>query len=62
MKKFKTLPEQKLHLLTNKNLIDEEIIDRILNERPYASLINPYKKFFTPQLMETYMFMMIKSR
>ena len=46
MKKFKTLPEQKLHLLTNKNLIDEEIIDRILNERPYASLINPYKKFF----------------
>jgi len=46
MKKFKTLPEQKLHLIENKNLIDEELIDLILSERPYASLINPYKKFF----------------
>jgi abortive infection bacteriophage resistance protein len=46
MKTFKTLSEQKLYLIKNKNLIDEDIIDRILYERPYASLINPYKKFF----------------
>ncbi|MCK9492783.1 MAG: hypothetical protein M0Q00_00285 [Acholeplasmataceae bacterium] len=62
MKKFKKLPEQKLHLIDNKNLIDEDIIDRILYERPYASLINPYKKFFTHQLMVMYMFMMTKSQ
>ncbi|MEA4967024.1 MAG: Abi family protein [Bacteroidaceae bacterium] len=46
MKKFKTLHEQKLHLINNKNIVDENIIEKILYERPYASLINPYKKFF----------------
>ena len=46
MKKFKTLTEQKLHLIEKNNLIDEDKIDRILYERPYVSLINPYKKFF----------------
>lgn len=46
MKKFKTLSEQRQYLIDSKNLIDDDIIDNILLERPYASLINPYKKFF----------------
>lgn len=45
MKKFKTLIEQKEHLVKNKNLNDEELIIDVLYERPYASIINPYKKF-----------------
>lgn len=46
MKKFKTIEEQKRHLINNKNMIDEDIIEKTLYERAYVSLINPYKKFF----------------
>src|SRR5690554_4165910 len=46
MKKFKTIIEQKEYLIENKNIKNEEIIVEILSERPYASIINPYKKFF----------------
>lgn len=45
-KEFKTIEEQKLYLINNKNIIDEEDIIKVLYERPYASIINPYKKFF----------------
>lgn len=46
MKKFKTIIEQKEYLIENKNIKNEDIIMKILSERPYASIINPYKKFF----------------
>lgn len=52
MKKFKTTTEQKEYLIKNKKLKDEEIIIDILKERPYASIINPYKKFFYTSIID----------
>ncbi|MFA5693714.1 MAG: Abi family protein, partial [Acholeplasmataceae bacterium] len=50
MKKFKSLKEQKIYLINNKNIQGEKEIIKVLYERPYASIINPYKKFFYTQL------------
>lgn len=46
MKTFKTLQEQKEYLVQNKNIVNQEEIVKILKERPYVSIINPYKKLF----------------
>lgn len=46
MKKFKTIEEQKEYLISSKNLYDDELITKVFYERPYVSIINPYKKFF----------------
>lgn len=42
-KKFKTIEEQKTHLIRNKNILNSDKITSILNERTYVSIINPYK-------------------
>lgn len=45
-KKFKTLSEQREHLVRNKNIIDSDLIESLLKERAYTTVINPYKLFF----------------
>lgn len=45
-KKFKSFSEQANHLIVQKNVISDELIELVLKERSYISLINPYKKFF----------------
>lgn len=46
MKEFKTIEEQKEHLVETKNIKDDIIITKVLKERTYVSLINSYKLFF----------------
>lgn len=45
-KKFKTISEQKKHLMENKNILDNSKIIDVLKERTYVSIINTYKEFF----------------
>lgn len=45
-KEFKTIGEQRQHLVNNKNVIDNEDIEKVLKERTYVSIINTYKEFF----------------
>lgn len=43
---FRDLPNQKLYLENNKNILSSDTIITYLKERAYVSLINPYKKLF----------------
>lgn len=52
MKKFKTIVELKEHLIKNKNIRNDNVIIDILQERAYASIINPYKKFFFTKIID----------
>ena len=36
-KEFKTIGEQRQHLVNNKNVIDNEDIEKVLKERTYVS-------------------------
>jgi|LSQX01.1.fsa_nt_gb hypothetical protein len=45
-KEFKTIKEQREYLVSEKNISDSELIEKVLKERTYVSLINTYKEFF----------------
>lgn len=46
IKQFKTISKQRKHLVNSKNIVDDDVIENVLTERTYVSLINPYKEFF----------------
>lgn len=46
MKEFKTLIDQRNHLIESKNIIEDDKIISVLEERTYVSIINSFKNFF----------------